>query len=200
MFLYLVPKKQYALQYLSHAFYNNSTRNIRGNIRKEITDSSYIRTGVHGFGAKYRVNNFYRNQYVILETSTDFLKTGTQSGITDDSRELYHDLNININDTFTTNTVAYYGAIKIPMVSQYGQLDSIKQLPLSSCVEFTQADKTKKYTSQVCFGGDVYINRFTERNTMFYFNTWLMGEPDEIEFDYRNHFATTYPRYWVNSK
>jgi len=200
MFLYLVPKKQYALQYLSHAFYNNSTRNIRGNIRKEITDSSYIRTGVHGFGANYRVNNFYRNQYVILETSTDLLKTGTQSGITDDSRQLYHDANVNINDTFVSNTVAYYGAIKIPMVSQYGQLDSIKQLPLSSCVEFTQPDKTKKYTSEICFGGDVYINRFTERNTMFYFNTWLMGEPDEIEFDYRNHFATTYPRYWVNSK
>jgi hypothetical protein len=200
MFLYLVPKKQYALQYLSHAFYNNSTRNIRGNIRKQITDSSYIRTGVHGFGTGFRVNNFYRNQYVILQTSTDLLKTGTQSGIVDNTRQLYHDLNIGINDTFISNTVAYYGAIKIPMVSQYGQLDSIKQLPLSSCVQFTQADKTKKYSSDIYFGGDTYINRFTERNTMFYFNTWLMGEPDEIEFDYRNHFAMTYPRYWLNSK
>jgi hypothetical protein len=200
MFLYLVPKKQYALQYLSHALYDNSTRNIKGNIRKQITDSSYIRTGVHGFGTKYRVNNFYRNQYVILQTSTDLLKTGTQSGIQDNSRQLYHDLNISINDTFTSDTVAYYGAIKIPMVSQYGQLDSIKQLPTSSCVQFTEADKNKKYTSDVQFGGDIYINRFTERNTMFYFNTWLMGEPDEIEFDYRNHFAMTYPRYWVNSK
>jgi hypothetical protein len=200
MFLYLVPKKQYALQCLSHAFYNNYTTNVRGNIRKEIVDSSYIRTGVHGFSTNYRVNNFYRNQFVILQTSTDLLKTGTQSGITDNTRQLYHDLNININDTFVANTVAYYGAIKIPMVSQYGQLDSIKQMPISSCVEFTQADKTKKYSSQVYFGGDTYINRFTERNTMFYFNTWLMGEPDEIEFDYRNHFAMTYPRYWLNSK
>lgn len=200
MFLYLIPKKQYALQYLSHCFYNNSTRNIAGNIRKEITDTSYIRTGVHGFGSNYRVNNFYRNQYVILETSTDLLKPGTQSGVTDDSRVLYHDANVNINDTFNRNTVAYYGAIKIPMVSQYGQLDSIKQVPLSHCIQNTQPDKTKKYNTEVFFGGDIYINRFTERNTMFYFNTWLMGEPDEIEFDYRNHFAMTYPRYWVNSK
>jgi hypothetical protein len=51
----------------------------------------------------------------------------------------------------------------------------------------------------VLFGGDVYINRFTEKNSMFFFTNWLMGEPDQIEYDYTRYINIPYPRFWVNN-
>ena len=49
------------------------------------------------------------------------------------------------------------------------------------------------------FGGDVYINRYTEKNTFFYFYDWLYKQPDGSYFDYTKYNMVPYPTYWVNT-
>jgi hypothetical protein len=56
-----------------------------------------------------------------------------------------------------------------------------------------------KFTSDIIFGGDVYINKFTEKNSMPFFNDWMIDFPDETAFDYRNYINVPYPRYWMNT-
>jgi hypothetical protein len=57
-----------------------------------------------------------------------------------------------------------------------------------------------RFSTPVLFGGDTYINRFTEKNSMFFFTEWLLGQPDLTEFDYTKHINIPYPRYWINSE
>jgi hypothetical protein len=62
-----------------------------------------------------------------------------------------------------------------------------------------KADTTTKHSTGVLFGGDTYINRFTEKNSMFFFNNWLMGEQDDIEFDYTQYINVPWARYWLHN-
>lgn len=49
------------------------------------------------------------------------------------------------------------------------------------------------------FGGDIYINRYTEKNTFFYFYDWLFKQPDGSYFDYTKYNMLPYPTYWINT-
>lgn len=200
----LAKKQQYALQLNSHGFYNKSTKVLNPasntytpSFSRQVTPSKikYIGSGVHNFDDDYRINNLYRNKYVALEltknianpVTTDTSKaTIERSGLSYKHTQLY-------NKLFHTTTSAYYGAIKVDYDNQYGQLSSIIQIPTGSCVVDVKSKKTG-----VIFGGDVYINRYTEKNPYMFFNTWLMGENDGTEYDYRNYINGPLPRYWAN--
>ncbi len=56
------------------------------------------------------------------------------------------------------------------------------------------------YNSYPLFGGDIYINRYTEKNSFFYFTDWLYGQPDRYEWDYLKYRNVAYPTYWYNSE
>ena len=85
------------------------------------------------------------------------------------------------------------------MPSQYGQLEQIKQIPISTCVNPITPNKSLRFSTQTLFGGDIYINRFTEKNTMSFFSDWLMGQPDLYEYDYTQVINVPYPRFWINN-
>ena len=191
----IIPTRQYAAQYISHGFYNKASLALEGDRRRKISESVYVRTGLQTFTSKYQVNNINRSGYLIIETATD-LKNPI---VTDDSRFLISEKRTNLYTNHTSNISSFYGAVKLPMVSQYGQLQYVKQYPVSTCVKYIAPLKDIKYSSDVLFGGDIYINRFTEKNTMFFFNTWLMGEPDEAEIDYSAYANIPYPRHWINT-
>jgi hypothetical protein len=53
------------------------------------------------------------------------------------------------------------------------------------------------YNTDTLFGGDVYINRYTEKNPYFFFNTWLIDSLDGTEFDFTNHINGPAPRYYA---
>ncbi len=55
------------------------------------------------------------------------------------------------------------------------------------------------YNSSVMFGGDIYIGRYTEKNSFFYFFDWMYGQPDRYEWDYQKYRLISYPTYWFNS-
>lgn len=198
LILAIIPYKQYAAQYVAHGYYNKSKTTLEGNRRRRIVESSYVGSDIQSFTANsqnYMVNNFNRAKFVILKTNADV----TNPSIVDNSRFLISEKDGSLYSTYQSTVSGHYGALKISLPSQYGQLDSLKQIPISLCIEDISTSNATKFTSNVYFGGDIYINRFTEKNSMLFFNTWLYGEPNGAELDYSMYFSMPYPRFWVNN-
>ncbi|HPQ79979.1 MAG TPA: hypothetical protein PLG47_05965, partial [Candidatus Dojkabacteria bacterium] len=55
-------------------------------------------------------------------------------------------------------------------------------------------------TSEVIFGGDIYIGRYTEKNTMFFFSDWMYDLPNDFEYDYRLRKMMPFPTYWMDTQ
>lgn len=191
----MVPKTQNALQYDSHGFYSNSVVSNIGDRRFQIKNSSYVDSNIQSFNLTYNINNVLRSNYVAINIDRD---KSDPTNI-DDSRFRIGKANGKLNSIVKSNISGHYGAIKVSFPSQYGQLDQIKQIPISACVHSITTN-TKNQSTGILFNGDTYINRFTEKNSFFFFNSWLMGEPDETEYDYRDYINIAYPRFWINSQ
>ena len=120
---------------------------------------------------------------------------------------------------FGLSIASYYAALKIRLRNQYGQLQSIKQIAITPCEQklsnYTVApvgpyncvtDPGVQYFlnyiqfTPTFFGGDTFVNRYTEKNSMFFFYDWLFGQPDGFEYNYLLHQMVPEPRFWVNSK
>ena len=195
--LALMPYKQFAAQYNSHGYYNDFEEVEEGNRRRKIIDAGYIDSSIQSFSGEYQINNINRSNYVVLKTDGEFENPQT----TDTSRVLMSEAGVSRGQALTRDISSYYGAIKVPIPSQYGQLNSVKQFIISNCVHNTIPDQAVRLVSPVLFGGDTYINRFTEKNSMFFFNTWLSDDdPDGVDFDYTLYPAMPYPRFWVNNR
>jgi hypothetical protein len=169
-------------------------------------------------GPKYITDNFGR----FIDQSLTTLGTIQQYGLIDPSTLF---INIEAPDfentdiPFSLPIASHYAGIKVRLRNQYGQLPSVKQIVISPCEQ-----KLSDYpnyinnaiTSIVCdppnqlrlnsvrrtplfFGGDTYINRYTEKNTMFMFYDWLFGQPDGFEYNYNLRKMIPNPRFWVNS-
>jgi hypothetical protein len=207
--IYNIAKfRHFELQYNSHGFYSNystvtnssAPAGYAPSFRRLIktNGTKYIGSGLQDFDATYRINNLNRNKYVAIGLTADLPNPtstvdATRQRVKDGPGGISHSSPFN---EFDSTTVAYYGAIKVDFQNQYGQLSAITQLPTDSCV--FKSSPTAMSSTGVIFGGDVYINRFTEKNPYFFYNTWLLGEPDGTELDYRNHVNGPAPRYWVD--
>jgi len=129
-----------------------------------------------------------------------------------------------IDRPFSTRMASHYAAVKVRLGNQYGQLFSsyqgVKEIVITPCEQtigtagntFTpfqlsvscpiggQVEQNKLITSPVFFGGDTYINRYTEKNSMFFFYDWLYGQPDGFEYNYGLRQMIPQPRFVVNSE
>ena len=124
-----------------------------------------------------------------------------------------------VDANFTLPIASHYAAMKVRIQNQYGQLQSIKQIvitpceqkfdyntlsnwgPYNQCGSCNLAVILKKINiSPIFFGGDVYVNRYTEKNSMFFFYDWLYGQPDGFEYNYAIHQMIPEPRFYVNSR
>ena len=125
-----------------------------------------------------------------------------------------------VDTPFSLPIASHYGAIKIRKRNQYGQLQSIKQIAITPCEQklsdsyYASHTTTEQYycaaddatyfirkitMTPVFFGGDTFVNRYTEKNTMFFFYDWLYSQPDGFEFNYFLRQMIPEPRFWVNS-
>ena len=128
----------------------------------------------------------------------------------------------NKSKEFQAKIASHYGALKINIEDQYGNLRSIVQLPVTPCeqdipnlpvtqiaINYNLPNGTP--TSEIIqqkiiqstielFNGDTYVCRFTEKNPMFFFYDWLYGEPNGYEYNYFNNQMIPEPRYWLNSE
>ena len=205
-----VRPKDYVLQINSSCTYNQSKPLDEIMSRKSFkSGTQYIGRGVQRFNQTYVVNNLNRNKFVCIKLTADV----PDPTIIDESRQRLVDLadTPQYDDdevyerpdkvTYDKTASGYYGAVKFDFENQYGQIRSIQQIPISICIEDSKADKEGNYqilTSNILHGGDVYINRFTEKNPYYYFNSWLYDVPDETTIDYRDYVNGPLPRYWAN--
>jgi len=123
-----------------------------------------------------------------------------------------------ISTPFSLPIASHYGAIKIRKRNLYGQLQSIKQIVITPCEQklsdsfYNNKVWPELYTcngtqylinwitqTPVFFGGDTFVNRYTEKNSMFFFYDWLYGQPDGYEFNYLLRQMIPEPKFWVNS-
>ena len=119
---------------------------------------------------------------------------------------------------FSMQIASHYAGLKYRIRNLYGQLDSIKQIPITPC-EQKISDYTivtgqytacpgdpgpytinQIYRSDIFFGGDIFINRYTEKNSMLFFYNWLYDQPNGFEFNYKLYNMIPDARFWVNSK
>lgn len=191
----IIPKVQYAAQYNSHGFYKNFVKVQQGNTRRIISNSNYIKDNIQSFNTNFRINNLNRGAGVVLQTTRDVQDPSTQ----DNSRVTLGEANTTPYNIINSTISSYYTALKVDLPSQYGQIESIKQIPITTNISNTVPNKLLKFTSDIIFGGDTYINRFTEKNSFFYFYDWLFNFPDEFEYDYTQHINIPYPRFWINN-
>jgi hypothetical protein len=120
----------------------------------------------------------------------------------------------NVDIPFAMPIASHYAAIKNRIRNQYGQLGSIKQVVVTPCEQkFDYADIVpssyacnmtnysirKLDLSPLFFNGDTYINRYTEKNNMFFFFNWLYNLPDGTEFNYLLYQTIQQPRFFANS-
>jgi hypothetical protein len=202
----MVPFRNYVLQYNSHGFYNshgnvtntNVPSGVRPSFNRTLTSGGvkYIGTGIQDFNTSYRINNLFRGKYVCINlTNNTSLPdiTGTNADISKIHVTPSNPFNIK-----NTKIASYYGALKLDYENQYGQLSSIVQIPTDSCIYPTAPELNTTHFTAPIFGGDVYINRYTDKNPYFFFNTWLINEPDGIEYNYGNYFNGPEPQYYAN--
>lgn len=196
IFRYLVPRIQYCSQFISSGFYNRTVPSRLGNRRRRIDQAAYISPHIQYFTKQnpvevLQVNNLYRSKFAIV--AIDNSAANIEDPLTtDDSRWIF-------SEAPGSTISAHHAALKINLPTQYGQLESIKQLPIDTCINPIRTSTLLRESTEVLFGGDIYVSRFTEKNTMFFFTTWLMGEPDETEYDYTLYINIPYPRHWINS-
>jgi hypothetical protein len=201
----LVKFTQYALQYVSHGvLHKDSLGNATGlNKRRRIEDSGYLSNQFNTFD-NYTVNNLYRSSTVILKINNNL----SNPALTDNSICTVGTNNTGVIDLqnpfeqFKSTASCYYAGLKLRYRNQYGQLDSIEQIPLKCPVIINDNKPIQSpavvFKSPVLFGGDTYISRYTEKNTFFYFLDWLYNVPDGTSFNYSSRFLGLYPRYYAN--
>jgi len=190
----LSPFEQYALQYQSHCFYNEfRVAPAGGERRRVINEAIYLDADIQDFGTQWRINNLYRGRSVALELGTD-LQYCSQ---VDTSQQTVGDRGTWSNPTqeaFASTGVSFYTGLKQRLRNQYGQIEGIVQVPVTTCM--TPVAQT---TSDVEFGGDTYVGRYTEKNTMFFFYNWLNGQPEGAEFNYYDYDMIPKPKYSMDT-
>jgi hypothetical protein len=248
LILLFIRFKQYALQSISYGFYGNFIPEPSANIfRYSIEDAFYIRDNIQdvplyqdssGAFQSYSINNLKRSDTVVLRTingqnvtdgpafintdnslvtlgtliQTSIIQTGTAVGL-----PTFENTGVQFNRTIAS----HYAGIKVRLRNQYGQLDSIKQIPITPCEQkmnfniqpvagnpLPENNFITQNSGRTCstifnpttgsnnliwlrlaqtplfFGGDTFINRYTEKNTFFYFYDWLWQQPDGYEYNY----------------
>jgi hypothetical protein len=192
----LIPGRQYALQYNSYGDYNTPVPGPAGSF--PITDYQYIKGQVQSFQGM-TVNNLYRNDYVLLSLNGSISSTGG-----DQSRFIWSAVGQPaLKNIINSPIESYYAAYRVQVQDQYGQVDSTKQVPIG-CVQqvsiVSTAAGTPIFNTPILFGGDTYINRYTEKNPMMFFNDWLVNAPEDFRYDYRNYINVPYPMFWIDNE
>ena len=215
LFYNLVKEDDFAFKHNSHGYYNNFSKiGINGIFRTKNIDSNYIGSSFQTFGdatiQSFKINNLFRPSTVAVNTSLEFDNPPVQ----DRSRYVVGGgKGPNVNQSSGNDYMkrperkvsqpisAFYGALKFQFENQYGQLDSIKQIQMRSCVQLVDiTNPTQTFTTEPIFSGDTYVNRYTEKVIMPIFTDFLNGQPDQYTYNYLQRINIPYPRYWMDTR
>lgn len=207
--------QQYALQQISHCFYNEYGNDSGVNpapTRFAVETAKYLDPVFQEFDDTLTINNLYRARTVAIKVVGGFVPTieSFDSNLKDTSKQTLHTLPNPLSGIYDEpayyfairKASSYYASLKIRLRNQYGQIGDIKQIPvgcpISVNMDFTNSN-SNMFSSPVLFVGDTYITRYTEKNTMFFFYDWMYKQFDGAEFDYFKHRMHKFPSYWINT-
>ena len=222
LMLNIMSYQDYTWKYNSHGFFNKTHRidHTTEAHRFKIHKNMYIGSNLQNMSSTIRVNNMHRPGTVVLNTSESVRHRQERA---DNSKFIIGDLRTDTGGVcswFTpgvsvrSRISALYVGLKFNIDNQYGQIDSIKQMPLRGCAfmfkDQQQRDpvtetlapiaSTDLFSTKPLFGGDNYINRYTEKTVMPFWWNFMNGEPDGTPFDYRRYSNIPFPRYWMNTE
>ena len=208
----LISYQDYAYKYNGHGLFSTTQAYSSGiRYRSKIDKARYVQNSFQNLDADYKINNLYRPKTVVVKADNNLvLPTGDNSRVTIGSLGAHG----NPTKPFIRNIEAHYVGLKLNFENQYGQLDGIKQVPIRGCIEFFKdklgedsfgnsvpaTTSTRFKTAGVLFGGDVYINRYTEKCIMPLFWDFLKSQPDGFPYDYRLRKNVPHPTYWMNTQ
>jgi len=212
----LFSYQDYAYKYNSHGFYRNfSAIRDTDRFRSKIEYNAYLNNTLQGFTKNYKINNLQRPETVGVEIREWFKDTPlhdfsrfvlgdcsapdqTTDTITESHAHWYPDL------VRKRRIATWYAAMKVSYQNQYGQIDGIKQVPMRGCVDLFPTDVELSpqdlFTSDIIYGGDNYVNRYTEKTIMPFFWHFLKDGEDGVPFNYYEYQNIPHPRYWMNSE
>ena len=216
--------KDFAYKYNSHGWYrtmnqlpNNAT------FRHSVDTSRYLKGSISQLTPNIRINNLNRPMTVGLVLQNPMqspAQLAAGMGIAMDNSKFIIGNNpgglldhTNPSQTTTSNIAAHYCAMKFSIDNQYGQLEDIRQIPIRGCVEHFLPqlaedgagnpiiDNLVRFNSELLFGGDCYVNRYTEKAIMPFFWDYLdQNERDGFVYDYRMYPNVPFPTYWMNTE
>ena len=211
---------QHAYKYNSYGLYSQTQARHDGEVyRGRLNKARYVGNviqdfGSTGIGLSARVNNLFRPSTVVLQS------LGNQGGAMLTAQPVDNSkvtlgvagqaaLDNPTRGNWTSQIGAHYVGLKFAMDNQYGQLDGIKQIPISKPQNFLDelghevtnltVEDNQIFKSEPLFGGDVYINRYNEKVIMPFFWQFLKGEPDEFGFQYQNYMNVPYTKFYMDT-
>ena len=218
------PYRDFALQYQSHCYYNFYVKPIANNTKRGIEDAVYLRPQIQDFTTfqgttTVRVNNLFRANSVLLSIDNagtagqEIQDPGGNGANIDQTNVALSEINTKVPavyrqwtmsgddtphkqplKTFRTNAASHYVGLKQRLRNQYGQLEGVIQVPVS-----TGKTLTANTSTDILFGGDIYVARYTEKNTCFMFYDWCYDQPDGYGFDYSLRLMMPWTRYWADT-
>lgn len=208
-----VKERDFAYKHNSHGELFNYNKLDKGTrYRTKLKDQNYIGSSFQIFDGNYKVNNLFRPKTVIVSTEQEFedpkvidnSRYVVGGGLSKDNTRVIEEYRYLLKpQTKRKKTISmHYGALKFNFENQYGQLRGIKQTPMKGSINYidTTQKLNYKYTSEIIFAGDTYIGRYTEKVIMPIFSDFLLGQPDEYNFDYLTKVNIPYPRFWMNTE
>ena len=207
-----VNPAQFGYKYNSHGFYQKASRvPVTGmQFRSRLNSTAYLNNSYQSFGKEYKINNLFRPKTVAIDTLDEFLEVSDPTigpiAPQDTSRFTIRTSSSDVErwlnpGDFTKRPIsAWYAGLKFSFQNQYGQLDGIRQIPMKGCILSAPLGIGQPTSSGHIFGGDCYVNRYTEKCIMPIFWDFLKGQPDNFPFDYRGHVNIPFPRYWMNTE
>ena len=216
----IIPYRDYVLRSTAHMglfkFQKGSAKVT--NQRRWVDQITYLDNQFQSLG-NYRINNLYRSKCIAIKTTKDIINSGAFARVVPDNSVQTigtitsgNAINKGISyvnpssGKFYSSAQAYYGALKIRLRNQYGQIVSTNQLTTGCTVivnnneplQDSAAGTVIANVTPPIFGGDTYVGRYTEKNTFFYFYDWLYNVPDGTEIDYTLKYMVTFPTFWAN--
>ena len=223
LILELVSYQDYAYKYNAHGLYFKTNPIASGNRHRTRVDvARYIGSTMQQLTSTIKINNIQRPKTVVVKTdSANSLFMPTP--LLDQSRFIIGSLSLWYRPTalIQSSIAAHYTAIKVKFANQYGQLDQINQVPIRGCVTLFKDQPLRDadgviipfdnlnvlsvsgngiFKTPSLFGGDCYLNRYTEKVIMPFFWDFLEGQPDGFPYDYRLRANVPRPIYWMNSQ
>ena len=212
----LVSYQDYAWKYGSQGLYFSTNQIQSGDVFRQIIDKGrYIGSSMQNLNANIRINNLQRPKTVVISTVTNGADFPIATGPIEDNSKLIigsFDGWFKPSEYRDTNIAAHYTALKVAFKNQYGQLDQIKQIPAGCITYFKDQQKTNNqgdpvpatvddlYTTSTVYGGDCYLNRYSEKVIMPFFWDFMKEQPDGFPYDYKLRSNVPRPIYWMDTK